>query len=183
MQDHAGMVPAVSSSPFPGCRALFEEGGHAFLCVVRHGVEGHRFLGGGVSRGPVEIALRIVGLLAESEGEAAGGGDLFGELACCRGKVSGRDNAIYQTPLRRSRRVDGCSGKEHLQGALMSDSARERDTRGCAKEADLDARRGERGVRGSHGQVARSNQLAAYRGGHALYLRDYRLRKRLDEGH
>jgi hypothetical protein len=56
-------------APSPRRRALLEEGARAFLGVVGACVHGHDGLGEGVGAVLVEFDLRVVGLLADADGE------------------------------------------------------------------------------------------------------------------
>src|SRR5580704_13553749 len=83
----------------PARHALLEKSRNALLRILRERIHRHHFLGVGVSLGLIQIDLRIERLLAESHGEAAGVGDMAGELASLRFQFCLRHRAINKTPI------------------------------------------------------------------------------------
>ncbi len=98
-------------------------------------------------------------------------------------ELGGRHDAVDQTPLGRSRRVDHVAGEQHLEHSLARDRAAHGHHRGRAEQPDVHAGRGETGIVGRDGEVARGDQLTARGRGDAVHLGDDRLRDRVDPRH
>ena len=89
------------------------------------------------------------------------------------------DEAEVQGFLRRY----GPAGEQHFHRLFGHHGAGYGHARGGAEQANLDARRGEGGGVGGHGNVASGDQLAAGGGGKSLYLGDDRLGQQADGFH
>ena len=128
-------------------RALLDEGVDAFLGVALEHVVDHDLRGVLVGVRERHLALLVEGPLARGEGHARLGGDLAGDARGVLGQFLLGHDPVEQADLGGAFRLDEIAGEQHLHGELVLDVARQRDHRGRAEQADVDAGRREAEVR------------------------------------
>src|SRR5262249_31364975 len=118
-----GALPArwVHAVPF------LEERPHRLAAVVGEGARRHGLDGAGVGGGHVELPRVVEHPLAERLRGAAAAARGEGEALRLLVEVLAGHDPVDESPRQRRLCVDGVAGERHLEGALATDAARDRD--------------------------------------------------------
>lgn len=98
----------------PDGRALFEEGGDAFVGVLVHHVLRHDFAGEGIGLGAGAFALGVEEGLAPADGVGALGEDRGGEVVDGGVQRFGSGHGVDEAPVGCGAGADELAGYQHL---------------------------------------------------------------------